>query len=424
MKDPLETDERIETRSAIWVAALVTALLVLLVLVRPSLTVTIALIVGLVLTVMLHEAGHMIVAKKSGMKVTEYFLGFGPRIWSFRRGETEYGIKAIPAGGYVRIIGMNSIEEVDPEDEARTYRAASFPKRLATILAGIAVNLMIAFVLIFFVLLRVGAPEGLNTTVSAVTPKAPAAIAGFHTGDRVLAIDDHIVNNWEDVPRLIQKRTGDATRFVVERDGQRIVLEATPKARSANDSRGFVGIAPGESRRSLGVFGSVRESVVTMWDGTVATGQGIARIFSPSGVEQQVSDVTRAGPQPKAPAGVNVERPRTVIGIVSIGDQIVRGDIWTFLYLLATINLFLALFNMIPLLPVRRRPRGGRLLRGGDVEDQGSPGARRLPAPHPDDGHGARGAAGLRGVDHVPRHPRDHHRILTGSGRGGCRHRS
>ena len=156
MKDPLETEERVETRSAMWVMALAFASLVLLVLLRPSLAVTVALIVGLVFTVMLHEAGHMIVAKRSGMKVTEFFVGFGPRIWSFRRGETEYGIKAIPAGGYVRIIGMNSIEEVDPEDEPRTYRAASFPKRLATILAGIGVNLLIAFVLIFLVLVRVG----------------------------------------------------------------------------------------------------------------------------------------------------------------------------------------------------------------------------------------------------------------------------
>jgi membrane-associated protease RseP (regulator of RpoE activity) len=351
LKDPLETDERVETRSAIWVGALIVASLVLLVLVRPSLAVTIALIVGIILTVMLHEAGHMIVAKRSGMKVTEFFVGFGPRIWSFRRGETEYGIKAIPAGGYVRIIGMNSIEEVDPEDEARTYRAAPFPKRLATILAGIGVNLLIAFVLIFFVLLRVGAAQGPNTTVSSVTAKAPAAVAGFQAGDRILSIGGQPVDAWNDVPRLVQPRAGDDTTFVVERDGQRVVLEATPRARSESDPTGFVGIAPGEARASLGLFGAVRESVVTMWNGTVATGQGIARIFSPSGVERQVSSVTRVGPQPQAPAGVDVERPRSVIGIVSIGDQIVRGDIWTLLFLVATINLFLALFNLIPLLP-------------------------------------------------------------------------
>ena len=123
--------------------------IVVLVAVRPSTAITVAIIVGLILTIMLHEWGHYIAAKKSGMKVTEFFLGFGPRIWSFRKGETEYGIKAIPAGGYVRIIGMTNLEEVDPEDEPRTYRQATVGKRLITVLVGIIVNLSIALVLIF-----------------------------------------------------------------------------------------------------------------------------------------------------------------------------------------------------------------------------------------------------------------------------------
>ena len=350
MKDPLETDERVETRSAIWVAALVVATLVLIVLVRPSLAVTVALIVGLIFTVMLHEAGHMIVAKKSGMKVTEFFVGFGPRIWSFRRGETEYGIKAIPAGGYVRIIGMNSIEDVDPEDEARTYRAASFPRRLATILAGIGVNLTIAFVLIFFVLLRVGETTT-TSVVSEVSRGLPAAEAGIRNGDRLVSIDGVPVDSITDVKAQIGGRAGDSTDVVVERNGTERTVRLTPVPRSKTDSSALIGVVGTDQQRQLGLFGSLTGSVEKMWEGTRATGDGIARIFSPSGVKQQVSDVTRTGPQPQAPAGVNVERPRSVIGIVSIGDQIVRGDIWTLLLLVATINLFLALFNLIPLLP-------------------------------------------------------------------------
>jgi membrane-associated protease RseP (regulator of RpoE activity) len=350
LKDPLETEERVETRSAVWVAALIAAALVLLVLVRPSLAVTVALIVGLVFTVMLHEAGHMIVAKRSGMKVTEFFLGFGPRIWSFRRGETEYGIKAIPAGGYVRIIGMNSIEEVEPEDEARTYRAASFPKRLATILAGIGVNLLIAFVLIFFVLLRVGETQ-LTSAVSGVSKDLPAAEAGIRSGDRIVSIGGVAVDSLDDVKQQIGPLAGESTEVVVDRNGTDLAFPVTPIARSKSDASGLIGITGTEERHQLGLFGSVRESVGMMYDGTIATGQGIARIFSPSGVEQQVSNVTRAGPRPEAPPGVDVERPRSVIGIVSVGDQIVRGDIWTLLILVATINLFLALFNLIPLLP-------------------------------------------------------------------------
>ena len=97
-------------------------------------------VLALVAMIMLHELGHFATAKWSGMKVTEYFLGFGPRLWSIRRGETEYGVKAIPAGGYVRIVGMTMLEEVDPADEARSYRQASFPRRLLVAVAGSAMH--------------------------------------------------------------------------------------------------------------------------------------------------------------------------------------------------------------------------------------------------------------------------------------------
>src|SRR5438045_9220404 len=87
-------------------------------------------IFALVAIVMLHEFGHFATAKWAGMKVTEYFFGFGPRLWSIRKGETEYGIKAIPLGGYVKIIGMSNLEHVDPADESRAYRSKSYPRRL------------------------------------------------------------------------------------------------------------------------------------------------------------------------------------------------------------------------------------------------------------------------------------------------------
>ncbi|HZJ27076.1 MAG TPA: M50 family metallopeptidase [Acidimicrobiia bacterium] len=351
MKDPLETTETVDTRRAILVAVLVALGLVFVVLARPSIAVTVALIIGLIVTVMLHEAGHMIAAKHSGMKVTEFFVGFGPRIWSFRRGETEYGVKAIPAGGYVRILGMNNVEEVDPEDEARTYRAASFPKRLVTVLAGIGVNLLIAFLLVFGVLFRVGEPAGNTTTIAAVSEDLPAAAAGLRDGDRVVSINGTRIDDWEDIPAVLESHAGDEISIVVDRDGQSRALSVTPTRRSTDDGRGFIGIAPETARVSLGPVGALRESGVLMWDGTTATVNGIYRVFSPAGVERQARDVTRAGPQPSVPRGVNLERPRSVIGIVSIGDDLVQGDVWTLLFLFATINLFLALFNLIPLLP-------------------------------------------------------------------------
>ena len=116
----------------------------------------IAVILAFFVMIMLHEFGHFVMAKRAGMKVTEFFVGFGPRLWSVRKGETEYGFKAFPLGGYCRIIGMTNLEEVDPEDEPRAYRSKRFLPKLGVALAGSTMHFLIALVLIFVVLVGVG----------------------------------------------------------------------------------------------------------------------------------------------------------------------------------------------------------------------------------------------------------------------------
>ena len=113
-------------------------------------------IVAIIAMVMIHELGHFLTAKWSHMKVTEYFLGFGPRLWSFRRGETEYGVKVLPLGGYVKIIGMSNTEEVDPADEARTYRQQPFHNRLMVALAGSFMHFVMAFILLWALFAFIG----------------------------------------------------------------------------------------------------------------------------------------------------------------------------------------------------------------------------------------------------------------------------
>src|SRR4051812_7182948 len=106
------------------------------------------IVLAIIVMIFLHELGHYVTAKWAGMKVTEYFIGFGPRIWSFQRGETEYGVKAIPAGAYVRIIGMNSLDEVDPADEPRTYRQQPFWQRFTVAVAGSTMHFLLALILL------------------------------------------------------------------------------------------------------------------------------------------------------------------------------------------------------------------------------------------------------------------------------------
>ena len=159
---------------------------------------------ALVVMIFLHELGHYLTAKWSGMKVTEFFLFFGPKIWSFRRGETEYGIKCIPLGAYVRIIGMSNIDQdVAPEDEPRTFRQQSYPKRLLVVSAGSIMHFLQAFLLFFIVFCMLGVPGGgalaerlggppvneEDWTVGSIQDGSAAAAAGLQLGDEVVSID-------------------------------------------------------------------------------------------------------------------------------------------------------------------------------------------------------------------------------------------
>lgn len=190
----------------------------------------VAIIAALVVSILLHELGHYLVAKRSGMKVTEFFLGMGPRVWSYRRGETEYGIKAFPVGAYVRIIGMSNLEPVDPADEGRTYREQSYPRRLATVLAGPAMNLLIAFVVIYGVLVTSGPVQlgddspGDGWVVGRVVEGSSAAAAGLEEGDELLTVGGQPVGDWDGFGGIIDELAGQEVAIDVLRDGEPVTL--------------------------------------------------------------------------------------------------------------------------------------------------------------------------------------------------------
>jgi membrane-associated protease RseP (regulator of RpoE activity) len=353
VKDPLEEASSDVTRRGAGISLLLVLLgLILLAILRPSTIDTLAIIFGIVALIMLHEAGHYFTAKRAGMKVTEFFLGFGPRVWSFRRGETEYGVKAIPAGGYVRIVGMSNLEDVDDEEESRTFRHATFGNRLTVILAGVSVNLILAFVLIYAAILGRGLPDTLQAKVEQVLPDSPAAAAGVRNGDRIVGIDGQRLDVNRDIGQALSDRVGQPTTLVVERDGGTTTLTAVPKERSASDKSGIIGVSVSQSVASYTTynpFDGVTESFKTMGQMTRDTGAGIGRLFSPSGIENYSKNFTGDAPKQGTPA--SNDRPRSIIGIVDIGGQLVGGNVWSLLFLLGAINLIVALFNLIPLLP-------------------------------------------------------------------------
>ena len=201
---------------------------------------------AIVVMIVLHELGHFLSARLTGMKATEFYVGFGPKIWSTRRGETEFGAKAIPAGAYVRIIGMHSLEEVEPEDEERTYRQQTFPRRLLVVAGGPLMNLGTAVILLFILFVGFGR-VGDDWNVGAVSLGSAAERAGVQVDDRVLSIDGEAGADWDALTASIRERPGETVVLEVERDGQVLDIGVTVGERlSAAGASGLDGLYEGD----------------------------------------------------------------------------------------------------------------------------------------------------------------------------------
>jgi membrane-associated protease RseP (regulator of RpoE activity) len=320
-------------------------------------------IVALIVMIMLHELGHFATAKWSGMKVTEYFLGFGPRIWSVRRGETEYGVKAIPAGGYVRIIGMTNTEEVDPADEARTYRAKPFHNRLAVGLAGSFMHFVMAFLLIWGMLVFVGAPKASTVSVGGFAPVSgnvdPARAAGMRTGDVVVSVNGQAITSADQLAHTISSHPGQLVTVVVERAGTRQTLVVTPQSVTIPASGGTpathtarigISIEQHYTNVPVGPLESARQAGVGI--GQVVTGSvtAVGQRFSPHGLSQYFHQLTNA--QAAQQASQSGQRIQSIYGAVRTATQGAQAGAWYLVEVLVSIIIFVGLLNLLPMLPL------------------------------------------------------------------------
>ncbi|HEX2047344.1 MAG TPA: M50 family metallopeptidase [Acidimicrobiales bacterium] len=313
---------------------------------------------AIVAVVMLHEAAHFAVAKLSGMKATEFFFGFGPRLWSVRKGETEYGIKALPFGGYVKIIGMSNLErDIDPADEPRTYRQASYPKRMAVALAGVATHFVLAFVLLVVLLSAVGVPNYDKPTLEVGslsrldTGASPAVDAGFQVGDRIVAVNGTPVSSWDDVPPFIRTSAGQPVTFLVERDGVQQELRVVPTVLERNgETRGFVGISPRPAVETMSPLAASREAVGDIWTLTTGSFAALGSFFAPGSLADYAGQLTNAGGDSATAEGEG--RFVSVVGVARIAGQAAESGLFNVVYLLVLLNIFVGVFNLIPLLPL------------------------------------------------------------------------
>jgi membrane-associated protease RseP (regulator of RpoE activity) len=353
---------------------------------------------GLLASIALHEIGHMVPAKKFGVKVTHYMVGFGPTIWSRKRGETEYGLKGIPLGGYIRMIGMvpprpdgsrsrwprrlaTAVEdfrqvsraEVKPEDSDREFYRLTPGKKMIVMLGGPTMNLVIYVVLTILLLGTLGqknptttvdsitqcvvaanSPDANSATCPATAPKSPALQAGLQPGDKIEAINGTHIGSWDDAVKIIEGSAGQHLTMTVQRAGKELALPITPvqnvKYANADGTKtkqaGYLGVSAREGYGALSPAQIPGQIVSQFAQGLRALGNYPSKIGSLWG--------TVFEGKKRDPAGAI-----GVVGIGRLGGQVAdshaldtKDKIFFLTELLATVNLLLFFFNLLPLLPL------------------------------------------------------------------------
>jgi membrane-associated protease RseP (regulator of RpoE activity) len=320
-----------------------------------STVVVLLYIVVILVVVLVHEAAHFGVAKAFRIKVEEFFVGFGPRIWSFRRGETEYGLKALPLGGYVRIAGMNPFQEPTPEDLPRTFGAKPIWQRAAVIAAGPATHFVMAFLFLFVYLAALGVPSKFEPLVLQVDRKidgklSPAAKAGLKAGDVIVGVDAVRRPGDQQLVGYTRRHVNEPIMLTVQRDDRTFRVTVTPVLATVEGERvGRIGVLLGQGdtieRDRKGVLSALGDSARGVSDFTIGVVKSMGRVFGPSGLGR-IGDLLFGNAQ-RRPGDVT-----SVVGGARIAVQAAEVGASDVLFrLFAVFNVFVGILNLLPLPP-------------------------------------------------------------------------
>ena len=327
-------------------------------------------VVALLVSVSLHEGGHFLTARRYGMKASQFFVGFGPTLWSRQSGETEWGFKAIPAGGFVKIVGMTSLEEIDPADEKRAFWRQPAHQRAVVLASGSIVHFVIAVGLVLLMSLLIGKavekPPAIDIVLPCVTAAAdlectdagalpgPAAEAGLQVGDIVVAVAGRPVDSVREFVTEVRRFPAETVAVTVERQGVRQDLRITPAAvlrPSLDDPQvtervGAIGVLPKfrQGTERLGPVEAVAYSVDTM--GRILT--GIVETFT-----EKLDTITKVYTPERDPDGfIGVVGAGRISGEVLASEETFAFKALGFFGLIAGLNFFIGVFNLLPLLPL------------------------------------------------------------------------
>lgn len=307
-------------------------------------------IAALLLSVMIHEFGHYLTAKRYGMKVSEFFLGFGSRIWSTKRGETEFGLKAIPAGGYCKIEGMTPNDVMPEGEESRAFYTAKSSQKLIVLGAGSFLHFVLGYILLFVLFAGVGTNQ-LLPTINQVVKESAAQSAGILAGDEVLSINGKQIENWYKDVQIIRNSKGAPLTLLIKRGTEEITISTSAKLETIDGTERYVlGIINDVGIKRSDLATAAKNSAIVTKDFLVQSVKSLIKLPSkiPALWGQAVSGETR---DPNGLVGV--------VGVARVSGQAVGSDalsiterLSTFILIIASLNIFVGLFNLLPILPL------------------------------------------------------------------------
>lgn len=322
-----------------------------------------AFVFALLFSIMVHEYGHYITAKRYGMRVTEFFLGFGKRIWSTQRGETEFGIKAIPAGGYCKISGMSVRDEMPADIAHRAFYKARTREKLVVLGSGSVLHFILGFLFLFILFTGVGVVKSLpiiqevlpcvpaKTECTSSDPISPAKQAGLLPGDEVVGINGVRNLEWSEISPVLRESAGKQISLVILRDGSEINIDLVAATRTVDgEDRGFIGI--------VNKYGLVKENPISaIGSSAEATAQlFVGSIKALIGLPQQIPTLIRQtflGEERGTDGLVGIVGVARATGETASSSNLTMGEkIATFLLIIASLNIFVGIFNLIPILPL------------------------------------------------------------------------
>jgi membrane-associated protease RseP (regulator of RpoE activity) len=309
-----------------------------------------AFVVALLLSVMVHEFGHYITARKYGMWVSEFFVGFGKRIWSIQRGETEFGVKAIPAGGYCKIEGMSPNDEMPAGQEDRAFYKASSGKKLVVLGAGSFLHFVLGFVLLFTLFAGIGTNQVLPV-INEVVPNSAAQAAGIQVGDEIVSINGKRVTEWYKDVEVIRESQGRELSLVLSRNGEEISVTASARLTDLDGTKRYVlGIVNDVGLKRSGLLVSIKNSATVTKSFLVESVKSLGKL--PEKIPALWGATVRG--EERDPNGLV-----GVVGVARVSGEAVGSDkltvterLATFVLIVASLNIFVGVFNLLPILPL------------------------------------------------------------------------